>query len=428
MMRLDSLAAHLGVPGDTGYTFDRASIDSRNAAPGTLFFALPGSRTHGHDFVHDALALGAAAVVSREGFAGHVLVVPDTTEALFQAGVWARSLFSCPVAAITGSSGKTTTRELLMLALGSVMRVDGTRGNLNNRLGLPLSLLNASKDASALVLELGMNHSGELLSLGAAAAPDLSVVTNVGTAHMEFFGSRDGIAHAKAELLRTTRLGGVAVIPAGEPILLNAAKERNLRVYTTGPGGDVRVENGALMPWGLRPGLSVPGAHNLENALAATLAAELMGVDPEAAVKAMEGYVGMPGRGRILSTGGFTVYDESYNASPDSTMACLELLDGTGKKGIAVLGDMLELGGLSDEAHRRVLERALEKGLRLVVLVGAEFEKVRRSDKGVAWVPDAASALELLKASVQKGDRVLVKGSHSLGLDSVVRGITGEGC
>ncbi len=427
-MRLDSLAVNLGVQADTGYTFDRAFIDSRSAGPESLFFALPGSRTHGHDFVPDALALGAAAVVSRAGFQGPVLVVPNTTEALFQAGSWARAHFSCPVAAITGSSGKTTTRELLMLALGAVMSVDGTRGNLNNRLGLPLSLINASKDASALVLELGMNHSGELLSLGAVAAPDLSVVTNIGTAHIEFFGSRDGIAHAKAELLRTTKPGGIAVIPATEPILREAARERDLRVFTTGPGGDARVENGVLMPWGLRPVLSVPGAHNLENALTATLAATLMGVDPETAVKAMEGYVGMPGRGRVLHRGGFTVYDESYNANPDSTMACLDLLAGSGEKGIAVLGDMLELGGLSAEAHRLVLERVLGMRLRLVVLVGAEFEKVWHGGNGVAWVPDAASALAMLTASVRDGDSVLVKGSHSLGLDSVVRGISGEGC
>jgi len=427
-MRLDSLALHLGVSAETGYTFDRCIIDSRSAGPESLFFALPGSRADGHDFVRDALASGSAAVVSRGGFSGPVLLVPDAAEALFQAGVWARSQFSCPVAAITGSSGKTTTRELLMLALGSVMKVDGTRGNLNNRLGLPLSLLNSSKDASALVLELGMNHAGELLSLGAAAAPDLSVVTNVGTAHIEFFDSRDGIAHAKAELLKTTRPGGIAVIPAGEPILLEAAKERDLRVHTMGPGGDAWVEDGVLMPWGLVPGLSIPGAHNLGNALAATLSAALLGVDPEKAVKAMEGYLGMPGRGSILNRAGFTVYDESYNANPDSTMACLELLAGSREKGIAVLGDMLELGGLSIEAHRLVLERALEMGLRLVILVGSEFGRVLRAGQGAAWVPDAGEALELLKASVREGDRVLVKGSHSIGLDSVVRGIAGEGC
>lgn len=427
-MRLDLLAASLGVPSNTGYTFKRAFIDSRNAGPASLFFALPGSRTHGHAFVGDAIAGGSAAVVSRGGFTGPVLVVPDTAEALFQAGVWARSLFSCPVAAITGSSGKTTTRELLMLALGAAMRVDGTRGNLNNRLGLPLSLLNASKDVSALVLELGMNHPGELLSLGAAVVPDVTVITNVGTAHIEFFDSRDGIARAKAELLETTKEGGTAVIPAGEPILLEAAKERNLVVLTTGPGGDARVENGVLMPWGIRPGLSVPGSHNLENALSAALAAEAFGVAPETALQAMEGYLGMPGRGRVLHVCGYTIYDESYNANPDSMMACLEILAGAEGKGIAVLGDMLELGGITSEAHRSVLDSALKMGLRHVILVGAEFERVWHGEGGVSWVPDAPSALELLRASVREGDRVLVKGSHSIGLDSVVRGMAGEGC
>lgn len=428
MMRADSLAEFLGVTGETGYLFTRAFIDSRNAGPESLFFALPGSRTDGHEFVQDAIARGAAAVVSRPGFPAPVIVVPDTADALFRAGVWARSQFSCPVAAITGSSGKTTTRELLMLALSSAMRVDGTRGNLNNMLGLPLSLLNSSKDASALVLELGMNHSGELLKLGTAASPDIAVVTNVGTAHMEFFGSRDGIARAKAELLATTKHGGVAVIPVGEPVLRDAARERKLRVLTTGPGGDAWVEDGVLMPWGVRPGLSVPGSHNLENALSAALAASLLGVDPEKAVKAMEGYTGMPGRGRIIHRNGYTVYDESYNANPDSTMACLKLLAGSGEKGIAVLGDMLELGSLSREAHQRVMERALGMNLRLVVLVGPEFGKVMQSRRGLAWVPDAGSALALLRSSVGGGDRVLVKGSHSLGLDSVVRGIAGEGC
>lgn len=427
-MTVDSLAGFLGVAPVTGYTFNRAFIDSRNAGPESLFFALPGSRTHGHDFVHDALAAGAAAVVSREGFPGPVIVVPDTSEALFRAGIWARAQFSCPVAAITGSSGKTTTRELLMLALRSVMPVDGTRGNQNNRLGLPLSLLNASKDVAALVLELGMNHPGELLSLGAATEPDFAVVTNIGTAHIEFFGSRDGIARAKAELLTTTRHGGAVVLPVGEPILLDAARERGLRVLTAGRGGDAWVEDGVLMPWGLRPGLSVPGAHNLENALAATLAATLFGVSPETAVKAMEGYLGMPGRGRVLHSDGFTLYDESYNANPDSTMACLELLSGAGKRGIAVLGDMLELGSLSEHAHRRVMERALSMGLRLVVLVGSEFGNVLNGGQGVAWVPDAGSALALLRECVREGDSVLVKGSHSLGLDSVVRSIAGEGC
>lgn len=426
-MELDALAAHLGVKGGTGYLFERAIIDSRKSGPGSLFFALPGSRTDGHEFAGEAVSRGSAAVVNRKCCEGPVLVVPDTGDALLEAGRWARHRFGGRVVAVTGSSGKTTTRELLMLALRSGMSVDGTRENLNNRLGLPLTLLNASLEAEALVLELGMNHSGELLELGGVARPDIAVVTNIGTAHIEFLGSREGIARAKAELLVTTRKSGAAVIPACEPILLRAAAERGLKVKTTGPGGDAWVEEGLLMPWGLRPGLSVPGDHNLQNALSAVLAAELLGVGPESAVKAMEGYTGMPGRGRVVSVRGITLFDESYNANPDSTLACLELLKGAGERGVAVLGDMLELGQHARQAHRNVLDKALGLGLRLVVLVGEEYRLASSGESGLLCVPDASAALELLRSSLRKGDRVLVKGSHGLGLAHVVHLLQEEG-
>lgn len=426
-MELDALAMHLGVPGGTGYRFRRAVIDSRHAGPGTLFFALPGSRADGHDFVCEAVSRGAAAVVSRERCPGPVLVVPDTGHALLEAGRWARNSFRGRVVAVTGSSGKTTTRELLMLALGTAMSVDGTRENLNNRLGLPLTLLNACKNAEVLVLEAGMNHAGELLELGGVARPDVAVVTNIGTAHIEFLGSRQGIALAKAELLRTTTESGGAVIPAGEPILSEAAAARGLSVLTAGPGGDAWLQGGIIMPWGLSPRLSVPGAHNLENALSAALAASLLGVGPESALKAMSGYTGMPGRGRVVSARGVTVFDESYNANPDSTLACLELLKGAGGRGVAVLGDMLELGVHARQAHRTVLDRALGLGLRLVVLVGKEYELASRGEPGLLCVPDASAALALLLSEVGEGDRVLVKGSHSLGLAHVVHGLLEEG-
>jgi UDP-N-acetylmuramoyl-tripeptide--D-alanyl-D-alanine ligase len=425
LMCLDSLAEHLCVPGDTGYRFHTALIDSRSAGPGSLFFALPGSRTDGHCFVEEVLRAGSAAVVSREGFSGPVLRVPNVEEALFQAGRWARSRFKCPVVAVTGSSGKTTTRELILLALRSRMKAGGTIENRNNRLGLPLTLLNTRDDISVLVLEMGMNHAGELLELGEAAMPDTTVITNIGSAHIEFFKDRDGIASAKAELLRTTRRGGNAVIPRGEPILLEAARERNLKIVTTGPGGDAWVENGLLMPWNLSPGLRIPGEHNLANALTALAASTLFGVDPAAASEAMGGYRGMAGRGRILCCNGVTVFDESYNANPESTLACLEMLKDAGLAGIAVLGDMLELGDHAGQAHDTVLARASGMGLRKVVLVGQEFLKAlrRAASPNVEWVPNPEAALELLRETIGSGDRVLVKGSHSLGLSLVVSGL-----
>lgn len=424
-MKLDSLASSLGVPGSTGYTFDRAVIDSRLAGPGCVFFALPGTRVDGNDFVGEALEKGAGAVVSRAGFQGPVLTVPDVPEALFQAGIWARSRFNCTVAAITGSSGKTTTRELLLAALRSRIKADGTRGNLNNMLGLPLTLLNASPDVSALVLELGMNHPGELLRLGEAARPEVSIVTNIGSAHMEFFRNREELAAAKAELLRATVEGGSAVIPAGEPVLLEACRENRLSITTTGPGGDVRMEGGVFKPWGIVPRLSIPGTHNFNNALSAVAAAELIGVDPADALSAMEEYHGMPGRGRVLKLKGVTLFDESYNSNPESAVSCLGLLENRSGSGIAVLGDMLELGSLSPEAHRAVLTRATGMGLRLIITVGEAFRRAMEEADfpGVIWAPDPERALSLLLSELRRGDSVLVKGSNSIGLATVVRGL-----
>jgi UDP-N-acetylmuramoyl-tripeptide--D-alanyl-D-alanine ligase len=249
MRSLRSLAARLGCPFQGEYLFDRAEINSRVCGPSTLFFALPGKNTDGHRFVHDVLGSGGAAVVSRDGFTGPVLEVDSVQEALLEAGAWVRDELTCPVVGITGSSGKTTTCRMVTAGLSTLYRVWSTRGNLNNHLGLPLTLLNAPEDAEAVVLEMGMNHAGEILRLGWAARPRLSLVTNIGSAHLEFFESREGIARAKAEILERTECGGTAIIPVGEDILLRVAEEQGLEIITHGPGGDCRMEGDLAMPW-----------------------------------------------------------------------------------------------------------------------------------------------------------------------------------
>ncbi len=181
--------------------FTHAVIDSRNAGPSSLFFALPGVKTDGHAFVADVLGAGGAAVVSRDGFTGPILEVDSVEEALMEAGAWARDCIKYPVIGVTGSSGKTTTRKMLHSALSIKYKSWQTKGNLNNHLGLPLTLLNTPPSVEILVLEMGMNHAGELSRLGWAARPNLSLITNVGTAHIENFGSREKIIEAKAELL-----------------------------------------------------------------------------------------------------------------------------------------------------------------------------------------------------------------------------------
>lgn len=405
----------------------RAVIDSREAGSGCLFFALAGSRTDGHRFVEEVLSVGGAAVVSRDRGGAPVIVVEDVEKALARAGAWARDRISCPVIGLSGSSGKTTTRRMLELALGVRYDVAATEGNRNNQLGLPLTLLNLPDAPDVVVLELGMNHSGELRDLCEVAGPTDSVITNIGLAHVEFLGSREGIAGAKAELLEGTAKGGFCVIPAGEPILDSAAAAAGLKTVRTGTGGDrwlEPVEGGAVLQPGAHPiRLGVPGWHNLENALTAVTAAELMGVDPKDSIEAVSKHSGMPGRSAMITAGALRIMDESYNSNPDSAVACLKTLaEVAAGSGVAVLGDMLELGGRSPQLHRMVLEAADGLGLNRIILLGELFaaEAKTTSSTETLIAADCADAAKLAAEALPNGGTVLVKGSRGLRLERVV--------
>ncbi len=241
---------------------------------------------------------------------------------------------------------------------------------MNNHLGLPLTLLNTPPETELLVLEMGMNHKGELLRLCWAARPNISVITNIGTAHMENFGTRESIVKAKAEILHCTEQGGIAVIPAGEKILFQEAEARNLEIITHGPGGDYFLENGRAMPWGIDLVLEYSGVHNMQNAVAAIAVAQRLGVEPCDAAEAISKLQPDSGRGVVFTCGDFTVIDESYNANPESTIACLRSTSENHEEPlIAVLGDMLELGENSISFHREVLEEAEKLKFSHLILV-----------------------------------------------------------
>lgn len=323
---------------------------------------------------------------------------------------------------------------MIAAALSTKLKTWQTQGNLNNHLGLPLTLLNTPSGIETLVLEMGMNHSGELLRLGWAARPDISVVTNVGTAHIENFGTRKEIARAKAEILTRTEKGGSVVIPFGEEILLEEAEKCGLHVITHGAGGDCCLQDGTAtaMPWGIELNLGYPGVHNLQNAVAAIAVAELMGVDPAEAAAAVSKLNPDTGRGEVFVTGDYTIIDESYNANPESTAVCLRYVaNSDGVPVIGVLGDMLELGESSISSHKDILKLACDLRYSRLILVGSHYREASPALAGTGMnyslAADWKEALSILNLSAEPGSTVLVKGSNSIKLGRLIAELKKEG-
>lgn len=414
---------------ETSYGFiENVVIDSRLSGKNSLFFALEGEKTDGHLYVDEVIDNGGYAVVSRGLKRDGIILVDSVEQALLDAAKWRRQQLDSRVIAITGSSGKTTTRQLLTAALSTSHDVFSTSGNLNNQLGLPITILNVpDPPPSIIILEMGMNHTGELTLLGSIALPTDCLITNVGLAHLEFFSSREGIAKAKAEVIQTTEPGGTCVIPVGEPILRKAALDRNLSIRYFGENGNAWFLNDdgscRLYPWDIKLNLQFAGDHNASNAVSALLMAEVFGVSAEAAIGAMENVIPGPGRGRVIEAGDVTILDESYNANPDSTRACLNMLRSITGDRAAVLGDMRELGERSKELHRQVLETADSLGLKFLILTGDLYNSVKNTvvRTNVLFAEDWLDALSILRETVTPGCTVLVKGSNSVRLSELVR-------
>jgi len=456
-----SVAAAAGgcvVRGDAGRRFAAISIDSRTIGRGALFVAIRGDRLDGHAFVTEAVARGAGGVVvsdpaSAAGLdaAVPVVVVDDTTGALQALARHVRRASGARVVAITGSAGKTTTKEATALFLEARYRTMRNRGNLNNHIGLPLSLLELQGGAEVAVVELGMNHAGEISRLVAIAGPDVRVWTNVGTAHLEFFGSQDAIAEAKAEILEGARPDTVLVANADDERIMARVPRFAGRVVTFGAARPAAVRAVHVASAGLegsralvRPPAGeveletrLPGRGNLLNVLAATAVAVDMGVSlPEIASRAAR--LGPAAhRGEVVTlAGGVTVIDDSYNASPSAVAQALELL-GTapaGRRRVAFLGEMLELGPGSEGLHRECGRLAAGAGVAALVTVGGASARALGEGAVAAGLAAAATthaddgeqAAALAGALVRDGDVVLVKGSRAVRMERVVDRLKAE--
>jgi UDP-N-acetylmuramoyl-tripeptide--D-alanyl-D-alanine ligase len=399
--------------------------------------ALAGARFDGHDFVGDALARGATgAVVSKPAAAAPAAsryVVPDTLVALGALAAHRRAALAVPVVGITGSAGKTTTKELTRGALAPALRVHATQANLNNRVGMPLTLLATPDDAQVVVLEMGTNEPGEIAALARIARPDVGVVVTVGEAHLEKLGSVEGVLAEKLDLLRNLAPGGRGIVGDEPPSLSETAREACARLRVAGWSGradaDLRPaharadERGAFrFSWhGQTVSLSLPGRHAVLNALLALAVSEELGVPPRSAAAGLSGVGAGSMRGEVRRVGGLTVLVDCYNANPPSVRVALELLASQRGRKVAVLGSMLELGPASAALHLELLRRALSLPLDLVVATGAFGEAAREvRDERILAAADWESAYTALRNRLGGDEVVLLKASRGVAMEGIL--------
>lgn len=443
-MTLAEAAAVLNLPApprDAGWR--GVSIDTRTLAPGNLFVALPGSQRDGHDFIPAAAKAGAAAGLAERTVATDlpVLEVPSARRALGELARSWRQRFESPVAGVTGSNGKTTVKLMLAAILAEAGPVLATEGNLNNELGVPLTLARLSAEHRHAVIEMGANHAGEIRYLTGLAGPDVAIITNCGPAHLEGFGSLEGVARAKGEILEGLGEQGTAVLNADDrflaywqaqapgPVLrFGTSETADVRVAAFDAGG-VRLETPAGP---LVIGLALPGRHNALNAAAATAAALALGIDSAAIRRGLEG---MRGERRRLEVrqgdGNLTIIDDSYNANPASLAAALDYLAAQSGHRWLVLGDMGELGTDGETLHREAGTMACRRGVERLFAIGdlAGHAADAFGDKGHVCA-DHQAALKALREELTAAEGpvyVLVKGSRAAALERVADALSEGG-
>ena len=440
------------VQGAATPAFTGVSIDTRTIQPGMLFVAIRGERLDGHDFVGQAVAKGATGVlvehkVTDAGSAA-VIQVRDAVTALQELGAAVRRLSETRVVAVTGSAGKTTTKELIADVLSTGHRVFRNRGNLNNHIGLPLSLIGLADGPDVAVVEFGMNHAGEIRRLVEITRPNVRVWTNVGDAHIGYFGSREAIAAAKAEILEEADAHTVAVVNADDDLVRTAAKDFPGRLITFGVDRPAAVRATNVTDRGfdgvtarvhtpdqaIDLQLAMPGRAHLLNALAAVAVAREFAIEPQAMAARLAAARPMTHRGSdVRLARNIRVIDDSYNASPAAMDVMLRALAATPTSGrrVAVLGEMRELGDSSRDLHEATGRAAAKAGVDVLIAVGgidAEAIVAGATAAGLArdhvrHFADAATAAAPVHDALQANDLVLIKGSRATAMDVIVRAL-----
>lgn len=434
--------------GDKNVSFDDVISDSRKITPNSLFVALVGEKFDGHEFIKAAFELGAAAVVSSkevEPFLGKTIIkVNDTLTAFGDIARYYKQKYNVPTVAVTGSVGKTTTKDMLAAVISQKFNTLKTMGNFNNDIGLPITIFGLEKEHEAAVLEMGMNHFGEIERLADIAKPDIAVITNIGQSHIENLGSREGIFKAKMEITKQFTDANTLIVNGDNDFLSTTKGKGNYKVIYYGienPQNDIyakdidnkglcgikfnAVVDGAEYPIEVK----VPGIHNVYNALAAICVGREFGIEPDKIADGIKNFELTKMRLAVEEYNGITIINDCYNASPDSIKAALEVLSfADDKRKIAVLGDVLEMGEYAKDAHYSLGKYIKKNGIDLLVTAGENMKMLADGarDNGVDNVVSFDRTLEVcnfIKDEIKSGDAVLIKASRGMHFEEVYNAI-----
>lgn len=438
-LKLSEIAPYLGATYNKDAEFDSVCIDTRKITKGCLFICIKGERFDAHQFADEALSLGAAAVMIHSDIEpnGAYIKVDDTAKAMLSLSGYYRSKFDIPVIGLTGSVGKTTTKEFTHLVVSAKYNAIKTLGNLNNEIGVPQMLFQIDNSTEAAVIEMGMNHFGEISRLVNEVKPTIGLITNIGVSHIENLGSREGILKAKLELCEGLAEGAPLILNGDNDMLQTVKDEHHKVVFYGIENGEFKAENIVetdnstsfdVVYYGKKQHITIPtiGIHNVYNALAAFAVGYFLNVEPQAAADALGTYVPAGMRQKVVDVDGITSIEDCYNASPDSMRAALKTLSNIkGNKKIAVLGDMLELGDYAKTAHTEVGKAVAENKIDFLLAYGndAKFYVDGAKQSGVenAFLFDDKEKLsEMLLNIATKGDAILFKGSRGMKLEDVI--------
>lgn len=443
-LKLNDIACALGVKASADAVVTGVSIDSRTVTQGDLYIAIKGERYDGHSFIDAAVESGAAAVICSKGenYGCPSIKVGDTSQAFLSLAHWYRGLFGIPVVGLTGSVGKTTTKEMIAAVLSSEYNTLKTQGNLNNQIGVPRTIMGIDESTQAAVIEMGMDNKGQISQLSRCASPTCAVITNIGVSHMENLGSREGILSAKLEILDGLCENAPIFLNGDDPYLMSAVIENRPVIYygvdnsvcdyravniipsSRGTEFDIKYKDNVT-----HIVLPAIGKHNVYNAAAAFAVGIENGVSPEKAAEGLLTYEPSGMRQRIKEVGGILFIEDCYNASPDSVRAALNTLAGLdNKRKIAVLGDMLELGSVSEDAHRSSGMIAAKKGIDAVLTYGERSVATaqKAEEMGVGITQSFLSQKKLasyLSKLLRPGDAVLFKASRGMELENVIQAV-----